>query len=204
MHELKLPKFDYYLDESDPDVVVLRRQDGAFVAAFSASGATREGIDEAAKEDYRQLVSRLRAIEEQQLSLDELPEHSAIVDNSGAIVAVNKAWKRFAKDNGAEMSKVSAGANYLDVCERATGEQSDDARSFGEGLRSVLSGREERFAMEYPCHSPTERRWFVGRVERFADGDSPMALVAHENVTQAQEVGVRALKRRKLRRESSQ
>jgi hypothetical protein len=23
----------------------------------------------------------------------------------------------------------------------------------------------------------------VGRVERFADGDSPMALVAHENVT---------------------
>ncbi len=30
-----LPKFDYYLDESDPDVVILRRQDGAFVAAFS-------------------------------------------------------------------------------------------------------------------------------------------------------------------------
>jgi hypothetical protein len=29
-------KFDYYLDESDPDILVLRRQDGAFVAAFSA------------------------------------------------------------------------------------------------------------------------------------------------------------------------
>jgi hypothetical protein len=51
-----LPKFDYHLDESDPDVVVLRRQDGAFVAAFSAQGATREGILEAAKEDYRRLV----------------------------------------------------------------------------------------------------------------------------------------------------
>jgi hypothetical protein len=25
----RLPKFDYYLDESDPDIVVLRRQDGA-------------------------------------------------------------------------------------------------------------------------------------------------------------------------------
>jgi hypothetical protein len=37
--------------------------------------------------------------------------------------------------------------------------------------------------MEYPCHSPTERRWFVGRVGRFGDGDSPMALVAHEKVT---------------------
>jgi hypothetical protein len=51
-----LAKFDYYLDESDPDIVVLRRQDGAFVAAFSARGATREGIEEAAKEDYRRLL----------------------------------------------------------------------------------------------------------------------------------------------------
>jgi hypothetical protein len=51
-----LPKFDYYLDESDPDIVVLRRQDGSFVAAFSARGATREGIVEAAREDYRRLL----------------------------------------------------------------------------------------------------------------------------------------------------
>ena len=188
MDEEMLPKFDYYLDESDPDVVILRRQDGAFVAAFSARGATTEGIAEAAKEDYRKLLLRLRAHEEQDLSLDEQPEHTAIVDSSGAIVAVNKAWKRFAKDNGADLSKVSEGANYLDVCERATGEHSQYAQSFGEGLHSVLSGREERFAMEYPCHSPTERRWFVGRVRRFADGDSPMALVAHEKVARRKSV----------------
>jgi PAS domain-containing protein len=183
MNEPKLPKFEYYLDESDPDIVVLRRQDGAFVAAFSARGATKEGIMEAAKEDYRQLLLSLRAIEEQARSLDERPEHTAIIERSGTIVAVNRAWKRFAKDNGAEMSKVSEGANYLDVCERAKGEQSHYAQSFGEGLRSVLSRREERFALEYPCHSPTQKRWFVGRVERFTEGDSPLALVAHENVT---------------------
>jgi hypothetical protein len=53
---LLLPKFDYYIDESDPDIVILRRQDGSFVAAFSARGATREGLVEAAKEDYRGLV----------------------------------------------------------------------------------------------------------------------------------------------------
>ena len=51
-----LPKFDYYIDKSDPDIVVLRRQDGSFVAAFSARGATREGIVEAAKEDYVKLI----------------------------------------------------------------------------------------------------------------------------------------------------
>jgi hypothetical protein len=54
--EQLLPKFDYYLDESDPDIVILRRQDGTFVAAFSARGATTEGIAEAAKEDYGRLI----------------------------------------------------------------------------------------------------------------------------------------------------
>ena len=36
------------------DIVILRRQeDDSFVAAFSAHGATNEGVIEAAKEDYR-------------------------------------------------------------------------------------------------------------------------------------------------------
>ena len=56
MQELHFPKLNYFLDESDPDIVVLRRQDGSLVAVFSASGATRKGIVEAAKEDYRELI----------------------------------------------------------------------------------------------------------------------------------------------------
>jgi hypothetical protein len=36
--------------------VILRCQDDSFVAAFSAGGATKEGIVEAAKEDYRERV----------------------------------------------------------------------------------------------------------------------------------------------------
>ena len=56
IEQLLLSKFDYYLEKSDPDIVILRRQDGAFVAAFSAIWATREGIAEAAKEDYGRLI----------------------------------------------------------------------------------------------------------------------------------------------------
>ena len=36
--------------------MIVRRRDGSFVAAFSARGATKEGILEAAKEDRRELV----------------------------------------------------------------------------------------------------------------------------------------------------
>ena len=56
MEDIPFPKFDYHLDESDPDIVVLRRQDGAFVATFSAWGTTESSIVEAAKEDYRELI----------------------------------------------------------------------------------------------------------------------------------------------------
>jgi hypothetical protein len=52
---MRLPS-SYYLDESDPDVLVLRRQDGTVIAVFSAQGATTEGIVEAAKEDYAALL----------------------------------------------------------------------------------------------------------------------------------------------------
>jgi len=54
MEGLMLPPA-YYLDESDPDILTLRRKDDTFVAAFSAQGATREGIVEAAMQDSRSL-----------------------------------------------------------------------------------------------------------------------------------------------------
>jgi hypothetical protein len=44
----------YTLDESDPDLLVVRHCDGAFVAAFSARGATREGILESLRDYYHQ------------------------------------------------------------------------------------------------------------------------------------------------------
>ena len=62
--ESMLPKFDYYLDESDPDIAILHRQDGAFVAAFSTRGFTAEGIIEAAKADYRALLEEHKRSED--------------------------------------------------------------------------------------------------------------------------------------------
>ena len=52
MEDAMLPP-GYLLDESDPDIITLRRDDGTFVAAFSAQGATMEGIIDAAMQDSR-------------------------------------------------------------------------------------------------------------------------------------------------------
>ncbi len=41
----------YVLDRSNPDVLILRREDGTFVAVFSATGVTVQGILAAVRED---------------------------------------------------------------------------------------------------------------------------------------------------------
>lgn len=113
-----------------------------------------------------------------------LPAHVAVVDDTGTIVVVNGAWKAFARANGGDLRKVGEGVNYLEICDSATGEHSESAATFAEGLRSVLLNGREEFTLEYPCHSPGERRWFVGRVRRFPAGGPPLAMVAHESVTE--------------------
>ncbi len=91
-------------------------------------------------------------------TLDSLSAHIALVDASGKIVLTNEAWRRFARANGTPPREVSEGANYLDVCDSAGRAGSEEAAAFADGLRSVLDGRTGEYSMEYPCHTPTEKR----------------------------------------------
>jgi PAS domain S-box-containing protein len=125
-----------------------------------------------------------RRSQDRQRTLDSLSAHIAIIDENGAIVAVNKAWRDFARANGAVAQNYAEGANYLRTCDSAAGAYSEQAAPFAEGIRSVLSGQRDKFELEYPCHSPSEQRWFVGRVTQFAADGPPRAVVAHENITE--------------------
>lgn len=116
--------------------------------------------------------------------LDSLTAHVCVLNSRGEIIAVNEAWRRFAAANPPVNANVSEKANYFSVCEVADGEESSYARSFAAGIRAVLEGRQDSFSLEYPCHSPDEERWFVGRVTRLAGFLRGHAVVAHENITE--------------------
>ncbi|MGN6370246.1 MAG: ATP-binding protein [Phycisphaerae bacterium] len=120
-------------------------------------------------------------------TLDSLSAHIAILDDSGTILAVNAAWREFARDNGLTPGRADAGANYLAVCQAAQGDGRAEALAFAAGIRKVIQGEKAEFAMEYPCHSPEQRRWFIGRVTRFS-GEGPVrVVVAHEDITARRE-----------------
>lgn len=102
--------------------------------------------------------------------LDSLIAPVAVLDQGGTIRATNAAWRRFAIAGGASPNTTGVGANYFEVCERVSGEDALLAEQACDGIRDVLSGRREVFKLEYPCHSPTERRWFLLHVSPLIDG----------------------------------
>jgi two-component system, chemotaxis family, CheB/CheR fusion protein len=110
-----------------------------------------------------------------QVLIDSLPEHIAVVDGAGIIQFVNSAWAAFARSNGADMLdvRVGVGASYLAA---STGEP-----HVRNALVEVIGGRRESFSYEYPCHSPSAKRWFLMHVGRLSDGSG--AVVSHIDIT---------------------
>ena len=119
-----------------------------------------------------------------QAVLDDLSATIAVLDGEGTIVHVNKTWREFAEHNGADPESVSEGANYLEVCDQASGDEAAEAAAFARGIRSVLSGEAGAYALEYSCHAPDQKRWFAGLVTSLAYGGERGVIVAHENITE--------------------
>jgi len=116
-------------------------------------------------------------------TLDALSSHIAILDEHGTIVEVNAAWDRYARENR-YIGNHGRGDNYLSVCHSAAGHFCEEASAVFNGITAVMAGQRDEFHLEYPCHSPLERRWFIVRATRFA-GDGPVrVVVAHENITE--------------------
>ena len=116
--------------------------------------------------------------------LNSLPAHIAVLDSEGRIVAVNEPWLQFARTNGNPLvDKIGVGASYVEVCRQALEKGDPYATNAVEGLLSVLSGREKRFAMEYPCDAPDCSRWFAMEILVPASSGSG-AIVAHTDITE--------------------
>jgi PAS domain S-box-containing protein len=115
--------------------------------------------------------------------LMSLPDHIAVLDWEGNILTVNDAWIQFARENDANFPDgVGPGVNYLRICQKATDKGDGTAEEALDGIHSVLDGSSGYFEMEYPCDSPTEKRWFLMTVSPFR-GLKGGLIVTHINIT---------------------
>ena len=146
----------------------LRDNDGKVIGIFGFSHDITERKQIEAS--IRESKAFKRAI------LDSINAHIAVLDNQGVIVDVNQPWLRFAEDNGPcpgePAGNCGVGVNYLEICAQSAGPYSEGALEAREGILAVLDGRLPSFSLEYPCHSPTQQRWFIMTV-------TPLGSVGH-------------------------
>jgi len=136
--------------------------------------------------ERKQMEEKLRDSDAFNVSiLNSLTSHIAVLDARGVIVAVNNAWRSFADENGLpESSHDMLGFNYLDACEHAVNQPyGDEAGAVQAGIAAVLAGEQYTFHLEYPCHSPTQQRWFYMNVSPL-QGSRRGVVVSHENITE--------------------
>lgn len=118
-------------------------------------------------------------------TIDALPMHICVLDENGTIITANRAWREFAAANGdVGRDCVTEGCNYLEVCDRAALAGATESARVAAAIRAAIAGNDEDFSLEYPCHSPTEQRWFLLRINRFTGAGATRVVVSHEAVTQ--------------------
>jgi diguanylate cyclase (GGDEF)-like protein len=116
--------------------------------------------------------------------LDTITEHIVVIDSRGDILFVNNSWRVFGEKNSCVINEKWIGINYLKQCDSASNMGDDYGTQAAIGIRSVISGEEEQFYFEYPCHSQDDKRWFMMRVTPFTEKGVNCFVISHQNITE--------------------
>lgn len=117
--------------------------------------------------------------------INSVTEHLAIIDASGAIRYVNQAWVDFGVSNGCVIRPDNwLGVNYLDICEASSRRGDGFGVAASDLIKQVIKAELDSGYLEYPCHSPTETRWFMMRVRPLRWHGPPHFAISHHNITE--------------------
>lgn len=168
----------------DVELMPLHEGRGGRVTGFMAieTDITARQRAEKATRDLRDFLRR---------TLDAIDAHTVVLGPDGRVRLCNHAWREFAQRNGAA-TQIGEGFDYLGACERA-GKSSAEAARAAAAIRAVLSGQASAEQIEYECHGPDHRRWFVCMTRGFEANGERLAVVSHTNVTMIKEAEAHAL-----------
>jgi len=135
-------------------------------------------------ENGRHYGRLVRMTTKQAAILNALPSYIALLDMDGVIVSVNEAWSHFAGEDAILGPGYEVGLNYVEACKRGHGPGAAEARQVANAIGLVSTGAMETFSIEFPCHTPTERRWFLTTVTPLSDDHPGGTVVMHMDITE--------------------
>jgi len=120
--------------------------------------------------------------------LNSVDAITAVIDENRVIVYVNESWKAFMAENGANAASSGVGASYVALCRAMHGIEADASSPVVDALSDLSSGRTDSFHLEYPCHTPKEKRWFQIRGRKFRHRSRDFVLLSHESIDELMQV----------------
>ncbi len=108
-------------------------------------------------------------------SFEDVIEPSALIDPSGRVHLLNRAWRESHRFSGGAFEKVAVGANYLSLCYAVVGESPTKANELAAGIRSVLVGDVASIRHDYRDESYELPIWRSVKVVA-ADGKALLSI----------------------------
>ncbi len=114
--------------------------------------------------------------------LDTIEDHITVVDQHGDIVYINHSWEMFGEDNDCPIKNWDH-VNYLKICADAAAMGDAYGSKAATGIQQVIDGTLDVFHLEYPCHSPQEKRWFMMSVTPLHVNNTAYCAISHITIT---------------------
>lgn len=114
--------------------------------------------------------------------LSSLPAQVAVLDRAGTIISVNDAWMEFGRENGADVTRIGTGTNYLAACRGGARAGFSEAGAAVHVIEAACRGERTDQQIEYSCDSTDRQRWFLMRAEPLRRSEGG-AVVTHSDIT---------------------
>lgn len=118
-----------------------------------------------------------------QAALEALSTHVCIVDREGKIVAANRAWREFTRENCSEPALVAPGNFYESVLRAMAGVPSSSTETFTFALREVLAGKRQSATIDHRREGGLVPLHFRTHVTPLDLGGERAAMISHEDLS---------------------
>jgi diguanylate cyclase (GGDEF)-like protein/PAS domain S-box-containing protein len=112
--------------------------------------------------------------------LDAIPAEVAVLDETGAIIAMNEAWRRCAAGPHGYPRRTGIGTDLPAICDAAS---DPAAAEIAAGIRRLLAGTGDALQLDHRWHDAEGERWFSLCATPFGAGGPRRVLVQREDVT---------------------
>ncbi|MGK5045228.1 PAS domain-containing sensor histidine kinase [Janthinobacterium sp. GB4P2] len=110
-------------------------------------------------------------------TIDSLTDRVLVLDRAGCVVHANQACLAF-------VGQTPRLLQYLEFCETDPRWQRSAGRELAAGIRSVIAGTADTFALEYEFATRAGPRWSQARISRFLGEEPLRVVVAHTDITE--------------------